>query len=150
MPQHLAKLPMRRLVPRGFVFIFVEKQHVQALCRQVGAAWLAGRHWGAALRHPACAVHRQSPVPTCPPPPGCLPGLLACWPAPARMAPNPHRPLRFLPQMRAWGYCYIENLTWVYLRPNHEILRLPSRYANASHLTLYMFRREGGRGRGSS
>ena len=45
--------------------------------------------------------------------------------------------------MRAWGYCYIENLTWVYLRPNHSILELPSRYANTSHLTLYMFRREG-------
>ena len=46
--------------------------------------------------------------------------------------------------MRAWGYCYIENLTWVYLRPNNHILELPSRYANSSHITLYMFRREGG------
>jgi hypothetical protein len=26
---------MRRLVPRGFVFVFVAKQHIQALCRQV-------------------------------------------------------------------------------------------------------------------
>lgn len=45
--------------------------------------------------------------------------------------------------MRAWGYCYIENLTWVYLRPNNHILELPSRYTNSSHITLYMFRREG-------
>lgn len=43
--QHLAKLPMRRLVPRGFVFIFVEKQHVQALCRQVHG--VAGGRGGA-------------------------------------------------------------------------------------------------------
>ncbi len=33
--QRLARLPMRRLVPRGFVFIWVPKQHVQAVCRQV-------------------------------------------------------------------------------------------------------------------
>lgn len=33
--QRLAKLPMRRLVPKGFVFVYVQKQHVQALCRQV-------------------------------------------------------------------------------------------------------------------
>lgn len=45
--------------------------------------------------------------------------------------------------MRAWGYCYIENLTWVLLRPNNSILALPYRYTNTSHLTLYMFRREG-------
>ncbi|PRW51014.1 putative aarF domain-containing kinase chloroplastic [Chlorella sorokiniana] len=77
--QRLARLPMRRLVPRGFVFIWVPKQHVQAVCRQ----------------------------------------------------------------MRAWGYCYIENLTWVLLRPNNSVLALPYRYANTSHLTLYMFRREG-------
>jgi hypothetical protein len=48
------------------------------------------------------------------------------------------------PQMRSWGYAYIENLTWVYLRPDHSVAALPARYANASHLTLYMFRREGG------
>ncbi|KAL4447954.1 hypothetical protein ABPG75_005173 [Micractinium tetrahymenae] len=77
--QRLARVPLRRLVPRGFVFVFVEKQHVQALCRL----------------------------------------------------------------MRTWGYCYIENLTWVYLRPSHRVLELPGRYANRSHLTLYMFRREG-------
>lgn len=45
--------------------------------------------------------------------------------------------------MRAWGYCYIENLTWVLLRPNNSVLALPYRYAKTSHLTLYMFRREG-------
>jgi hypothetical protein len=45
--------------------------------------------------------------------------------------------------MRSWGYCYIENLTWVYLRPDNHILTLPSRYSNNSHITLYMFRREG-------
>lgn len=47
--------------------------------------------------------------------------------------------------MRFWGYCYIENLTWVYLQPSHRVLQLPGRYANRSHLTLYMFRREGAR-----
>lgn len=46
--------------------------------------------------------------------------------------------------MKSWGYCYIENLTWVYLRPNNSILELPAPYLNSSHLTLYMFRREGG------
>ncbi|KAL4425126.1 hypothetical protein ABPG77_008231 [Micractinium sp. CCAP 211/92] len=77
--KRLARVPLRRLVPRGFVFVFVEKQHVQALCRL----------------------------------------------------------------MRSWGYCYIENLTWVHLQSNHRVLRLPGRYTNRSHLTLYMFRREG-------
>lgn len=33
---------MRRLVPRGFVFIWVPKQHVQAVCRQV-PGWGRGR-----------------------------------------------------------------------------------------------------------
>ena len=33
--QRLAQLPMRQLVPRGFVFVWVDKAHVQAVCRQV-------------------------------------------------------------------------------------------------------------------
>ena len=42
--------------------------------------------------------------------------------------------------MSKWGYVYVENLTWVYLGSNNKVLRLPSRFARSSHLTLYMFR----------
>ena len=74
-------------------------------------------------------------------PPTCL---SRCPPPP----PHPHHPTtQPHTQMRGWGYCYIENLTWVYLQPNARVLALPSRYANSSHLTLLMFRREGVRRR---
>lgn len=46
-------------------------------------------------------------------------------------------------QMYAWGFVYVENLTWVMMRPNNTILRLPHTYTSKSHVTLMIFRREG-------
>ena len=46
-------------------------------------------------------------------------------------------------QLYKWGFQYVENLTWVYLDANNTILTLPSAYAQKSHLTLFIFRREG-------
>jgi hypothetical protein len=42
-----------------------------------------------------------------------------------------------------WGYTYVENLTWVYLGANNTILTLEAPYAQRSHLTLFIFRRDG-------
>ena len=72
----LSRVPLPKLVPAGFVFIWTPKHHVQAVCKQ----------------------------------------------------------------MAKWGYIYIENLTWVYLGCNNELLKLPSSFVRNSHLTLYMFR----------
>lgn len=80
----LSRLPLPRLVPAGFVFIWVPKH----------------------LVHPVCK------------------------------------------QMAKWGYTYIENLTWVWMAANNDILTLPSRFVGASHLTLYMFRVTDGSGKG--
>ena len=57
---------MRRLVPKGFVFIFVEKQHVQALCRQVRQS--AG--WPTVVWRTASAF---APAAMCQPPPPSTP-----------------------------------------------------------------------------
>ena len=46
-------------------------------------------------------------------------------------------------QLYKWGFQYVENLTWVYMDANNTILTLPSDYAQKSHLTLFIFRREG-------
>ncbi|KFM24789.1 hypothetical protein F751_3801 [Auxenochlorella protothecoides] len=43
-------------------------------------------------------------------------------------------------EMVSWGFMYIENLTWVYLSPNHTVSREESPFFASSHLTLYMFR----------
>jgi hypothetical protein len=47
--------------------------------------------------------------------------------------------------MSGWGFSYVENLSWVLLQPNHAILRLPYPCLQRSHITLYIFRREGKR-----
>ena len=75
----LAKVPLPRLVPVGFVFVWAQKQHVAALVKQ----------------------------------------------------------------LYRWGYCYIENLTWVQLAANNTVLTLPAPYAQRSHLTLLIFRKDG-------
>ena len=46
-------------------------------------------------------------------------------------------------QLYRWGYQYVENLTWVYMDTNNTILTTPSDYAQKSHLTLFIFRKEG-------
>ncbi len=48
-------------------------------------------------------------------------------------------------QLYAWGYTYVENLTWVWMRADNSILRLPGTFCRRSHLTLIVFRREGAR-----
>lgn len=42
-----------------------------------------------------------------------------------------------------WGYIYVENLTWVQMAPNNTIITAPSAYAQRSHLTLFIFRKNG-------
>ena len=46
-------------------------------------------------------------------------------------------------QLYKWGYQYVENLTWIFMDANNTILTLPSDYAQKSHLTLFIFRKEG-------
>ncbi|KAL3145500.1 hypothetical protein ABBQ32_003324 [Trebouxia sp. C0010 RCD-2024] len=74
----LAALPLPKLCPVGFVFIWAEKEHISIVIKQ----------------------------------------------------------------MYKWGYQYVENLTWVYLDANNTILTTPSDYAQKSHLTLFIFRKE--------
>ncbi|KAG2486878.1 hypothetical protein HYH03_014472 [Edaphochlamys debaryana] len=45
--------------------------------------------------------------------------------------------------MAAWGYAYIENLTWVHLNPANGIAKQHGRFFKRSHTTLLMFRKEG-------
>lgn len=45
-----------------------------------------------------------------------------------------------------WGFSYVESLSWVLLGPGHGVLRLPCDYAARSHITLYIFRRDGAQG----
>ena len=75
----LAKVPVPKLCPTGFIFIWIEKQHISAVVKQLAR----------------------------------------------------------------WGFVYIENLTWVHLHANNSIMRLPSDYAQRSHLTLFLFRKDG-------
>ena len=48
-------------------------------------------------------------------------------------------------QLYRWGFVYIENLTWVQMQPNNRPQVLLSAHARRSHITLLMFRKEGGR-----
>ncbi|GAB4822646.1 hypothetical protein N2152v2_009692 [Parachlorella kessleri] len=77
--QRLAKLPLPKLVPTGFVFIWLQKHHIHQACRL----------------------------------------------------------------LNRWGYIYVENMTWVWLSAAANVLTLPSPLARASHLTLFIFRKEG-------
>ncbi len=46
-------------------------------------------------------------------------------------------------QMFKWRYSYVENLTWVYQAPNNAVLCLPAPFTARSHLTLFIFRKNG-------
>lgn len=74
----LSALPLPKLCPVGFVFIWAEKEHISTVVKQ----------------------------------------------------------------LYRWGYQYVENLTWVYMDTNNTILTTPSDYAQKSHLTLFIFRKE--------
>lgn len=45
--------------------------------------------------------------------------------------------------MYSWGFIYVENLTWVQTAPSNAMLELESEYFRSSHLTLYIFRKNG-------
>jgi hypothetical protein len=49
-------------------------------------------------------------------------------------------------QLKGCGYTYCENLTWAFLSPGNAILQLPSALVRSSHLSLFIFRREGAPG----
>jgi hypothetical protein len=62
-------------------------------------------------------------------------------------SPTP-RAAAVVSQLAAWGFAYVENLTWVWRAPNNGVLALPGHAPTAGgHLTLLIFRREGGRPR---
>lgn len=42
--------------------------------------------------------------------------------------------------MAHFGFVYVENLTWLFLSPNHDYAEVPARYFNKAHLTLLFFR----------
>jgi N6-adenosine-specific RNA methylase IME4 len=46
-------------------------------------------------------------------------------------------------QMDAWGFSYVENLTWVVLAPSHGLVAAPSALVARSHATLMIYRRGG-------
>ncbi|KXZ44950.1 hypothetical protein GPECTOR_60g727 [Gonium pectorale] len=73
------RLPIPRLVPRGFVLVWAHKGLLAAVCRQLAA----------------------------------------------------------------WGYVYVENLTWVHITPANAIAALPGRHFRRSHSTMLMFRKDG-------
>jgi hypothetical protein len=77
---------------------------------------------------------RAPPLPPPPPPSPC---------SPLALPPHTLRAPVVVGQLYAWGYAYVENLTWVWKRPNNEIAAAPAPYAASSHLTLLIFRREG-------
>lgn len=45
--------------------------------------------------------------------------------------------------LMAWGYVYVENLTWVFLMPNNQVVLCDGGLTRVSHLTLYIFRKFG-------
>mmetsp|Transcript_6269 Transcript_6269/g.15494 ORF Transcript_6269/g.15494 Transcript_6269/m.15494 type:complete len:474 (+) Transcript_6269:82-1503(+) len=73
----LKEVPLRKLCPTGFIFIWVEKSDVQNVCE---------------------------------------------W-------------------MYKLDYVYVENLTWVQMLPNNEMVHDHSQYTRRSHMTLYIFRK---------
>ncbi|GMH35742.1 hypothetical protein BSKO_03610 [Bryopsis sp. KO-2023] len=75
----LAKIPMLRLNPHGFIFIWLKKEYIQAV-------------WSL---------------------------------------------------MASLKYTYVENLTWVILQANNQVVLDDSDLARVSHLTLYIFRKDG-------
>ena len=77
-----------------------------------------------------------SPAPrfsTLPLPALCPIGFVFVW------APKQHIQA-LTSRLYAWGYMYVENLTWVHLHPSNRVVRDPSPYARRSHLTLLIFR----------
>ena len=75
--QRLRKIPLNKLCPTGFIFIWIDKRDVQGVCE---------------------LMYKQK-------------------------------------------YVYVENLTWVYMRPDNKMVHDESKYMRNSHLTLYIFRK---------
>ncbi|KAF8068428.1 clcD [Scenedesmus sp. PABB004] len=113
--QRLACVPVPALCPRGFIFIWANKEHLSGARRSARA-----QH---APRPPHSPHVRARPA--------------------AR--PTSRRAARaaVVRLMSAWGFSYVENLTWVLLGPGHDVLRLPYPTARRSHVTLYIFRKDG-------
>ena len=49
----------------------------------------------------------------------------------------------FVRLMYSWDYVYVENLTWVQTAPSNALLEQQSDYLRKSHLSLYIFRKNG-------
>jgi hypothetical protein len=129
----LASLPIPTLCPRGFVMIWVNKEHLSGACAHACACdrpRLRSRTAGSALT--AAPNTRSLPAPPPPPPPPHT-----------RAHAHMHAHAAVFKQMTAWGFSYVENLTWVLRHPSHKPLALPYPYIRRSHITLYIFRKDG-------
>ncbi len=66
----------------------------------------------------------------------CPSGFVFIWVDKQHIAP-------VMDLMYRWKFVYVENLNWLYLGANNELLSLPADYFGRSHLTLFIFRKDG-------
>ena len=97
----------------------------------INPGWLPAGGGGDSDADAAAAALARLPVPKL-----CPVGFVFIW-APKQVM---HAVVR---QLYRWAFSYVENLTWVQLRPANQLLTLPSRYCRRSHSTLLIFRRTG-------
>lgn len=108
---------------------FPERAPPQALL--INPGWLPAGGGGESDADAAAAALSRLPVPKL-----CTVGFVFIW------APKEHMHA-VVRQLYRWAFSYVENLTWVQLRPANQLLTLPSRYCRRSHSTLLIFRRTG-------
>jgi hypothetical protein len=133
--RRLAALPLPRLCPRGFVFVWARKQLISGRPQLITSHGSLLPKWqccvlGIQLQDRPAAANSTLTL-------TCRPRCNHPLPAPAGA------PAAVASQLYAWGYAYVENLTWVWKCANNAVLRAPAPYAASSHLTLLIFRREG-------
>jgi hypothetical protein len=148
----LCAFDFRQLPQQEFLAVLIntgwEKQPGEAVAGSGGPAISAAAHGGAQptggttiQQSRAQLVRRLAVLPV---PRLCPRGFVFAW-APKQLLSA------VVSQLQQWGFCYVENLTWVWTRPNNGAARLPHAFTASSHLTLLIFRREGdlgGYGRG--
>lgn len=66
----------------------------------------------------------------------CPSGFVFIWVDKQHIAP-------VMDLMYKWRFVYVENLNWLLLGPDNQLLGLPADYFARSHLTLFIFRKDG-------
>lgn len=66
----------------------------------------------------------------------CPAGFVFIWVDKEHIAP-------VMDLMYKWRFVYVENLNWLLLGPDNQLLGLPADYFARSHLTLFIFRKDG-------